>query len=59
MQACQRIARDIRSGYTIGFEPSVRDGEYHKLEVKVGRANGRKLDVRTRTGYMAPRPAKP
>jgi VWFA-related protein len=59
MQACQRIARDIRSGYTIGFEPSARDGEYHKLEVKVGQVNGRRLEVRTRTGYMAPRPGKP
>jgi VWFA-related protein len=54
IRACQRIARDIRSGYTIAFEPASRDGRFHKLEVKVGSPNGRKLAVRTRTGYVAP-----
>jgi VWFA-related protein len=54
LQACERIARDIRSGYTIAFEPAVRDGRYHKIDVKVHRADGRRLAVRARTGYVAP-----
>ena len=53
LHACERIARDIRSGYTIAFEPAARDGRYHKVEVKVDRS-GRKLSVRTRPGYVAP-----
>ena len=32
--ACRRIARDIRSGYTIAFEPSKRDGKYHHVQVE-------------------------
>ena len=52
--ACQRIARDIRSGYTIAFEPSKRDGKYHRIRVEVDRADGRRLAVRTRPGYIAP-----
>lgn len=57
LQACQRIAQDVRSGYTIAFEPSRRDGTYHRVEVKVGKvdpADRRRLDVRTRLGYFAP-----
>jgi len=54
IQACARIASDIRSGYTIAFEPAVRDGRYHKIEVRVDRADGRRLAVRARTGYVAP-----
>ena len=59
MQACQRIARDIRSAYTIAFEPGTRDGRYHRIEVKVDRVGGQKLAVRARTGYVAPGPVKP
>ena len=58
LQACKRIARDIRSGYTIAFEPSTRDGAYHEIEVKLDRTAGRRLDVRTRKGYVAPGPAR-
>jgi Ca-activated chloride channel family protein len=59
--ACTRIARDIRSGYTIAFEPSKRDGRYHRIRVNVDRTNGRRLTVRTRPGYFAPAspPVKP
>jgi Ca-activated chloride channel homolog len=57
--ACKQIARDIRSGYTIAFEPSKRDGRYHHIQVQVARANGRRLSVRTRPGYFAPATAKP
>jgi Ca-activated chloride channel homolog len=54
MFACLRIARDIRSGYTIGFEPPKRDGKYHRVRVEADRADGRRLVVRTRPGYFAP-----
>jgi VWFA-related protein len=57
--ACKQIARDIRSGYPIAFEPSKRDGRYHQIQVQVARANGPRLAVRTRPGYFAPATAKP
>jgi len=57
--ACERIARDIRSGYTIAFEPSKHDGRYHEIRVKIDRASGRSLAVRARPGYVAPSEAKP
>lgn len=57
--ACERIARDIRSSYTIAFEPSKRDGRYHRIRVEVDRTNGHRLAVRTRPGYFAPAPATP
>lgn len=53
LKACERIARDIRSGYTLAFEPSRNDGAYHRIEVKVDRTD-RRLNVRTRQGYVAP-----
>jgi Ca-activated chloride channel family protein len=53
---CQRIARDIRHQYTIGYVPvkSTHDGTYHAIRV-LARASGHhdKLSVRTRTGYIA------
>jgi len=52
---CQRIARDIRHQYTIGYVPTnpPRDGAYHGIRV-LARAKGRDgLSVRTRTGYIA------
>jgi VWFA-related protein len=52
--ACRRIARDIRSGYTIAFEPSRRDGKYHHVHVDIDRSDGRRLAVRARPGYIAP-----
>jgi VWFA-related protein len=50
--ACERIAREIRSGYTIGYAPPDRDGAYHRVRVEV-EARERRLDVRTRPGYFA------
>lgn len=61
---CERIARDIRHQYTIGYIPSdpARDGSYRAIRV-VARAKGEaKLSVRTRTGYIAggtPPPGEP
>jgi VWFA-related protein len=52
---CERIARDIRHQYTIGYVPInlARDGAYRAIRV-VARANGHdRLSVRTRTGYIA------
>jgi Ca-activated chloride channel family protein len=58
---CERIARDIRHQYTIGYIPTnlARDGTHRAIRV-VAQAKGHdKLSVRTRTGYIAggePRP---
>jgi len=52
IQACERIAREIRSGYTIGYTPPDRDGNYHRVRVVVDTPD-RKLSVRTRPGYFA------
>jgi Ca-activated chloride channel homolog len=58
---CDRIARDIRHQYTLGYVPinPARDGSYRAIRV-LARAKGRHgLTVRTRTGYLAggePRP---
>ena len=51
--ACKRIAQDIRSGYTIAFEPPRLDNTYHRVRVEIERTNGRRLNVRTRPGYVA------
>jgi Ca-activated chloride channel homolog len=50
---CRRIAREIRAGYTLGYEPPDRDGRFHRVRVDVARQNGPKLTVRTRPGYFA------
>jgi len=52
---CERIARDIRHQYTIGYVPTSlsRDGAQHAIRV-VARAKGNaNLTVRTRTSYIA------
>jgi VWFA-related protein len=52
---CERIARDIRHQYIIGYAPSnpAPDGSYRGIRV-LARTNGQgKLSVRTRTGYIA------
>jgi Ca-activated chloride channel homolog len=52
---CERIARDIRHQYTIGFVPAnlKRDGSYRAIRVGVRSKNRGSLTVRTRTGYIA------
>jgi Ca-activated chloride channel family protein len=52
LQVCERIAREIRSGYTIGYPPPDRDGVFHRIRVQVV-APGRSVTVRTRPGYFA------
>jgi len=59
LRACKRIAQDIRSGYTIAFEPSGLDNKYHRVRVQVAETNGRRLEVRTRPGYIALAPGHP
>jgi VWFA-related protein len=58
---CERIARDIRHQYTIGYAPinPTHDGAYHAIRVQArdkGRRGG--LSVRTRTGYIAGGPPR-
>ena len=54
MDAFTQIAREIRSGYTIGFSPPDSDG-FRAVRVVVDPGDGRQLLVRTRTGYYAGR----
>jgi len=57
MTACQHIAREIRAGYTIGYAPPDRDGNFHRIRVQIEPADPRHLDVRTRPGYFAAGPS--
>jgi Ca-activated chloride channel family protein len=52
LRACNLIAREIRSGYTIGYVPPDRDGAYHNVRVVLD-ARPLKVNVRTRPGYFA------
>lgn len=58
---CERIARDIRSQYTLGYLPmnQKQDGAYRAIEVKAAAPHRGRLSVRTRTGYYAPSPPQP
>lgn len=60
---CTRIAHDIRDQYTLGYYPTnfKQDGTYRTVKVEAFDPNhhGRRLDVRTRTGYYAPKPPTP
>jgi len=51
---CERIARDIRHQYTIGYVPSnpARDGTYRAIRVLARGKEHDRLSVRTRTGYF-------
>lgn len=52
---CEKIAKDIRNRYTIGFVPSNRnfDGKARKLKLTATSPDGKKYEVRTRTHYIA------
>jgi VWFA-related protein len=54
-RAFDRIARDIRHTYTLGYIPSnpVHDGAFRKVRVVVTAPAGRPLVVRSRAGYVA------
>jgi len=49
-RAFAEIADEMRHQYSLGFTPEKRDGEFHKLEVKVKRAG---MKLTTRNGYYA------
>ena len=53
----ERIARDIRSSYALGYVPTAAaDGNRRRrVRVDVHPPNGRKLTVRARSEYIAPR----
>jgi Ca-activated chloride channel family protein len=53
----ERIARDIRHQYTIGYVPAnrARDGSFRAIRVLARTKDQGKLSVRTRTGYVAGR----
>lgn len=56
-EALEHIARDIRATYTIGYVPTnqARDGSVRKLRVVARHPDGRRLKVKTRGGYVAPK----
>ena len=49
----ERIARDIRSGYTLGYIPPPGAEGFRAIRVEVHPGDGRKLSVRARSGYLA------
>ncbi len=55
VEICERIARDIRDQYTIGYSSAnaKRDGVYHKVRVTARVHGNGKLSVRTRAGYSS------
>ncbi len=55
LKVCERIAREIRSGYTIGYVPPDHDGAFHRVRVDI--QPSARLTVRTRPGYFAAGPA--
>lgn len=58
---CERIARDIRSRYTLGYVSTnvANPGTYRKVRVVAKVAGKQKLAVRTRIGYTAVTDQKP
>ncbi len=49
----ERIAKDIRSGYLIGYVPPVTGASgYRSIRVEVNAPNRRRLIVRSRSGYL-------
>lgn len=50
----ERIARDIRSGYTVGYVPPAGDSSprRHSVRVDVRTPDGRKVAVRARSSYI-------
>jgi VWFA-related protein len=54
VEICERIARDVREQYTIGFSSvGGKPGAYHSIRVTARSKERGKLSVRTRAGYIA------
>lgn len=53
--ALRQIAADIRHTYTLGYAPTHmdHDGSYRRVRVDVETPDGRRLRVRSRSGYLA------
>jgi Ca-activated chloride channel family protein len=58
---CVRIAKDIRTRYTLAYTPERRDdrGAVRKIRVLARGENGSKLTVHTRTNYILPGVSEP
>jgi hypothetical protein len=56
---CETIARDLRSQYMMSYAPKEKPSpsDYRKIQVRVKDPKGRKLIVRTRTGYYTKEPS--
>ena len=52
-QILERIAAEIRSGYTLGYAPTATAPGFHAIRVVVRPADGKNLNVRARSGYVA------
>jgi Ca-activated chloride channel homolog len=52
----QQVLGEVRAQYTVGYVSTNEksDGAWRKVEIKVTRADGKKLHVRARKGYYAP-----
>ena len=56
VRSFEQIARELRSGYTIGINPpDMADGGFRSIRVVVDAGDGRQLVARTRAGYYAGR----
>jgi VWFA-related protein len=54
VEICERIARDVREQYTIGYSSiNGKPGAYHSIRVTARSKEHEKLSVRTRAGYIA------
>lgn len=58
---CERIAREIRNQYTIGYlsETEAQPGTYRSIRVVARAAGGGKLSVRARAGYTSRGESRP
>jgi len=53
---CQRISRDLRHQYTLGYIPDnqTRNGAFRRIQVKLNVSSPSAYSVRGREGYLAP-----
>lgn len=63
-KACIAIAEELRQQYSLGYYPvpAMHDGTWHAVEVRLqvpGQLGAKELAVRTRSGYLSPRPQEP
>jgi VWFA-related protein len=57
-RACARIARELRSQYTIAYTPDGEGGGFRRVQVVVKAPGKERLSVRTREGYNASEPER-